>query len=300
MCRLGGYLFLFTALIHVATMEWIGTNEEQISDHKRNVSVYLLGFVMALWGVGGGIVSGPCQALYADSTPAGDRSKYYHYLFVAYILSSCLGPIVSIILFQKLGDEWNLYQLRTIIYVGLAMESVNAILMMFFDDKKALDEQNEDATSMADPGDADEAPIDSGDGTHETHHDNHQSNENLADPLLLEPSNAVPPPRPLSVRLRWLIPYATFFSSLVFAIGSGMTVKFFPLFFKDEVGLSPTHVQIIYVLVPIVMSAFSGVGLSLSPFWGAYKRLSFCRLWELVSTLSLSADFLVSTMCLCV
>mmetsp|Transcript_53621 Transcript_53621/g.130620 ORF Transcript_53621/g.130620 Transcript_53621/m.130620 type:complete len:235 (+) Transcript_53621:119-823(+) len=48
-------------------------------------------------------------------------------------------------------------------------------------------------------------------------------------------------------------PYLVFFQGLIFAVGSGMTVKFFPLFFKDEVGMTPSQVQIIYTIVPAVM-----------------------------------------------
>ena len=43
-----------------------------------------------------------------------------------------------------------------------------------------------------------------------------------------------------------------------------MTIKFFPLFFKEEVKLSPSQVQLIYVLVPLSMVAFSGVGEKIS------------------------------------
>lgn len=37
-----------------------------------------------------------------------------------------------------------------------------------------------------------------------------------------------------------------------------MTVKFFPLFFKNDCDLSPSQVQGIYVAVPIAIIVFSG------------------------------------------
>jgi predicted MFS family arabinose efflux permease len=43
-----------------------------------------------------------------------------------------------------------------------------------------------------------------------------------------------------------------------------MTVKFFPLFFKDEVGMSPSQVQVIYVIVPFVMVICSTLGSKLA------------------------------------
>jgi len=63
---------------------------------------------------------------------------------------------------------------------------------------------------------------------------------------------------------RKLIPMFLCFQSCIFALGSGMTVKFFPLFFKEEVGMTPSQVQFIYVLVPITMVLFSGVGEKIS------------------------------------
>ena len=305
--RAGGVLFMVTALLHGWVMTWIGTDETQMSNSKRNASLYILSVVMGLWGIGGGIVSGPAQALYADSTPVGERSQYYHYLFVVYLVSSCLGPIVSIILFQKIGDTWNLYQLRTIVYVGLGLEVTNAILMMFFDDSKSLDENGPPAAADTTEGTS-ALPDASSNGGTTQEEDNENGcaccngsqdeaeggkmtgsgpsgqaqEQDLTEPLLATGQNGTTVASStvtssaaadegganLSTDYRWLIPYIIFVGSLVFAIGSGMTVKFFPLFFKEEVGMSPSQVQMIYVLVPIVMALLSGVGTSISKFFG--------------------------------
>ncbi|KAJ8599589.1 hypothetical protein CTAYLR_004703 [Chrysophaeum taylorii] len=49
------------------------------------------------------------------------------------------------------------------------------------------------------------------------------------------------------------VPVTLFVASLLSALGSGMTVKFFPLFFRETVGLNPISVQIVYAAVPIAM-----------------------------------------------
>lgn len=238
--RWGGALLLLAAVLHVWLLKWIGVDEK--ASHPG--AFWLMGAIMALWGIAGGVVNGPAQALYADSTPAGNRSTYYTYLFATYILASCVGPLVSIVLFQTLGDEWDLYDLRKVLYVGLSIEVVNAFLMMFFDDRKALPESAEEVLAAASNTQVDEeqTPL--------------SSPEEDTDEVSAE-----------AIRLaqrRKFIPYIVFAQALIFAIGSGMTVKFFPLFFKDEVGMSPTQVQIIYVLVPIVMVACSGLGQKLA------------------------------------
>ncbi|KAH8065592.1 major facilitator superfamily-like protein [Aureococcus anophagefferens] len=46
-------------------------------------------------------------------------------------------------------------------------------------------------------------------------------------------------------------------ADVVSMLGSGMTIKFFPLFFWKEVGLTPIQVQVIYVLAPSGIAACS-------------------------------------------
>ena len=70
------------------------------------------------------------------------------------------------------------------------------------------------------------------------------------------------------LQYRWLIPHLTFWSGLLFALGSGMTVKFFPLFFAEDCAMSPITVQIIYVLVPLVMAPFSSIATRVSRAFG--------------------------------
>lgn len=255
----GGILFVFTAVLHICITRWIGVDEVEIFDDKTksHVSMILLGVVMGLWGIGGGIISGPCQALYADSTPAGDRSKYYQILFVCYLVASCMGPIVSIILFQTIGDEWDLPTLQTIIYIGLALELGNAFIMMLFDDSKALDEDEGEVVS----GDSEEdaTALLQAEDPEATFEDEPEGEGGTAAPSQADET---------LTRRRRCIPYVLFVSSVIMSIGSGMTVKFFPLFFKDEVGMSPTEVQIIYVLVPLIMAMCSGLGTSLASWFG--------------------------------
>ena len=261
----GGGLIIITTVLHFFVMSWVGVDD--LSDRKREESLILLAMIMAMWGVAGGVVSGPCQALFADSTPRGSRSKYYMWLFASYMLASCLGPLLSIVLFQTLGDDWDLYHLRTVVFAGLGLEFVNAIIMMFFDDKKALDESQTEGDEEDNDAKVDIHP------TNEIYHllpdvdaaaaitiDEHDANQTSTDMTTnqIEAAPRIVLDDALKAR-REYIPHILFASSLVFSMGSGMTIKFFPLFFKNEVGMSPTQVQIIYVIIPIAMVLFSGL-----------------------------------------
>ncbi len=241
--RAGGILLLCTAVLQIGILEWVGTDFEDEDDtshsNKHNTALWLMGGIMIFWGLGDGVVNGPCQALYADSTPEGERSTYFTYQFACYLSASAVGPLVSIVMFQTLGDEWDMYHLRLVIYAGLGMEVFNAYLMMLFDDKKALEETDDEDLSEDDAGD------ETSDQPEALPEDEASSSDSLS-------SSSSSQRMPLQKRQEW-IPYIVFTSGLISSLGSGMTVKFFPLFFKDEVGMTPSQVQVIYCLVPLVM-----------------------------------------------
>jgi hypothetical protein len=211
-----------------------------------------MGGIMIFWGLGDGVVNGPCQALFADSTPSGTRSTYFTYQFVCYLSASAVGPLVSIVLFQTLGDNWDMYHLRIVIYVGLILETGNAVLMMLFDDSKALDEDEggNENNDEEDNSNDEEDEEDEGSEMERQAAAANFSNANDNNVIATAAAAAAAASLTLKKRQEW-IPYIVFISGLISSLGSGMTVKFFPLFFKDEVGMTPSQVQIIYVLVPL-------------------------------------------------
>ena len=287
-------------------------------------ALQLMGAIMIFWGFGDGIIQGPCQALYADSTPQGNRSKYFTYQFVCYLIASSVGPLVSIVMFQTLGDNWDMYHLKLVIYVGLILEVFNSILMCFFDDSKALDEE---AANENEDGRCDTTNIgqENNDVTGENQDDMYDAsciseNSNLADDvraddehdlllvdannnvntnILTDVSNSITitftvanddeerTTAVLQKRREW-IPYIVFISGLISSLGSGMTVKFFPLFFKDEVGMTPSQVQIIYTLVPIVMAIFGTFATKLATDIGFGRVQTMIAFWIVGISLLLS------------
>lgn len=243
--RAGGIVLFVTAMLQIGILEWVGTDFDDYDEednggilgspsNKNNVALWLMGAIMIFWGLGDGVVNGPCQALYADSTPEGERSTYFTYQFACYLTASAVGPLVSIFMFQTLGDEWDMYHLRLVIYLGLGMEVFNSWLMMLFDDSKAL--ETDESTVRGDE------PINFAD----------RSDGDAEESSPSSPETSSSSQTPLQKRQEW-IPYLVFISGLISSLGSGMTVKFFPLFFKDEVGMTPSQVQVIYCLVPLVM-----------------------------------------------
>jgi len=225
--RAGGVLLLITTAMQIFVLEWVGTEEDDNGEGGRydaTVALWIMGVIMAFFGIGDGLVNGPMMALYADSTPEGERSTFFNYLFVCYMVASACGPLVSIILFQTLGDVWDLWHLRLVIYIGLGIEIFNAVLMLFFDDRKALDEGEENSASSE--GD------DEGCNEDENDRDNHRTTGDSSPSSAEIMSQSSMPNTELLQRQKW-IPYIVFSQGLIFAVGSGMTVKVRYFFVND-------------------------------------------------------------------
>lgn len=96
---------------------------------------------LATWGFVQAVQNGAAQALFADSVLAGERSRFYMYSFVVFLVASVLGPIVSILIFVIHGNDWELTTLRNVFLAGMAVSLPNWVIMSFFSDKKMLDEE---------------------------------------------------------------------------------------------------------------------------------------------------------------
>lgn len=219
--KFGGILVIVASALTFYAI-WRGSS----TPSHANEAYYLLMVALGLWGTVDGISYGPMQALYADSTLRGMRSEYYAYLYVAWILSTIVGPVVSI---AYLSDEsgWELPMLRNVIFIGVAFQLSGVAFFFMFDDSQALPEPE--------PDDVD--------------------NEDIDNVLVTSAGSSQSFCCPKS-RLKFFepyIPHTVFIASLVMAIGSGLTVQFFPLFFKNTCHMTPSQVQAIYVVIPIAM-----------------------------------------------
>ena len=112
---LGGLLIpVAVGLTSYAVIRGVGDAEAEDDADRLTCFGIFLG-AMCLWGVVQAISSGPAQALYADSTPQGQRSTYYTVLFGLYLLASTLGPLVTILIFTlQHSSEWKLGELRDV------------------------------------------------------------------------------------------------------------------------------------------------------------------------------------------
>ena len=105
------------------------------------------------------------EALFADSVKTGDRSNITNWKSVLQTLGSGTGPMLTIILFLVLGDQWSTegptgpqpsFELKVIFTVGngikykkiffsfsIVFNLVPIIILHFFKDSEALNKESE-------------------------------------------------------------------------------------------------------------------------------------------------------------
>jgi len=252
-------------LLAIAVSLWAVTDAvhsvDSVSDAIHAYRWFLV--ALGLWGIVGGVVNGPSQALFADSIQKGKRSELFTWLYSSYLISSTVGPIVSIILFLKLSgreaESWSMQEIYPVFAVGLCLEIPPALLMFFFSDKHVVEEDDGSTEQRPEQNDRNdlEVPLLS---------DNEAPVENVT---------SSPPSFGKAA-----IPYFLFVSSLVVSLGSGASVKYFPLFFK-ELGFSSAAVQGIFVMVPMSIASFSFVAQRVSTRLG---RIETTVLFDIVGT----------------
>eukprot|EP00816_Leptocylindrus_hargravesii_P013178 CAMPEP_0196808784 /NCGR_PEP_ID=MMETSP1362-20130617/8774_1 /TAXON_ID=163516 /ORGANISM="Leptocylindrus danicus, Strain CCMP1856" /LENGTH=652 /DNA_ID=CAMNT_0042183249 /DNA_START=348 /DNA_END=2306 /DNA_ORIENTATION=+ len=279
--RYGGVVLLIAAVLDSGLVSWIGCSEDVILDDLPQRKLWIALFVISecLWGIGGGIVDGPAMALYADSVPAGNRSYFYVVLHRWHMISTAIGPLISVILFAIFDDTWDLCVLKNIIFIGLGVEVCSAFFMLFFRDDKALNEES----SYGSGSYSESSSISSirrirrsllvDEGIHEI-----GLNLTVASATSSKGSNASALERAKKMKSRKkLIPYFLFLQSCIAGFGLGMTEVFFPLFFKDKLDLTPVQVQTIFTIEPLLVAASFGPARLISRRIGRIQSMALCK-----------------------
>ena len=167
-------------------------------------------------GVYSAIQNSTSFALFSDSVPQGDRALWMSRVAVITQASMGLGPLIGLILFHFLGDQWDISVLHTVLILGfLLMIPANLFLLTWTDIPPSH------SPSVQSEADHPFAP-------------------------------ATPKRRRASV-----VPYLICFNDIITCIGAGMTVKFFPLFFKNDYGFSPVQLQALFTVYCLSFALFT-------------------------------------------
>ncbi len=160
-----------------------------------------------LWGVFQGLSQPSTESILANSLPSGSRSRPYAKIHMYRQFGMASGPILNTILFLILGDRWELGILKKVMIAGLIISMISIVIMLFLKDQNAIGEESEGFLA-----DEEKKPFKF---------------------------------KEFSLRRQSAVPLILISSSFIVGTGAGMTVKFFPVFFRDIYDFKPIAVQII-------------------------------------------------------
>eukprot|EP00891_Asterochloris_glomerata_P001821 jgi/Astpho2/1821/Aster-00353 len=207
-----------------------------------------------LWG--SAQAAGPVvESLLADSVPTGNRSQLYSYLFSTLILSMSCGPLISAIVFWVTGNSWDVTSLERVILIGMAAALVPALVLLQFDDRKALGHESDAVKQPLLPQGAGDDAAELG-----------------GQALLMKPGS-----RRCACLSTASVPYIMAVSDFITGVASGMTIRFMPIFLLQEVNLSPIAVNFVLAGTPLVLALCSVLGSPVSRLLGRVQTILFLK-----------------------
>ena len=174
-----------------------------------------------IFNLGNAFIRPSRDAMIADSVVNNQREKIYGELFFLQRVSNGLGPLFAVLLFYIIGNNWEVGTMKQVLFIGLISLSIGTIIMFYMDDKYSLGSESESYNFN-------------------TKKDIIYSQEKFSISKFIKNND---------------LALFIVFLGLIIGIGAGMTVRFFPIFFKEDYNMLPTTVNIIYFFVAL----FTGI-----------------------------------------
>jgi MFS family permease len=235
----------------------------------------------AAFGVANAMTSAPLMSILADAVEGyGKRTSVFIIQYSLGLLASAVGPLIALVMFWRISAEWDISILRIILHSGNALNILTTILLWWFDDTTPAAVAVEVVPA---PPVSTLASLQVGSQRSAFARVRNRGNEEstpLLVPTSMEASSheAMLNKRNLGhqscnlgcVRLTvaW-IPYIIFASDMIMSLGAGMTVQFFPLFFKNDFSLGPVPVAGIFAVTPVAIAVFAMCAIPVSTRIGA-------------------------------
>ena len=250
---------------------------------SRMTSFALLGVSLAIWGLFWGVVNTSTMALFADSIADGDRSYYFMQRMLLQQCGNMFGPIMALIMFAKLGDEWTLEQCSIVICAGQVLAIPAMIMLSFMSDDYCIQEKESAAydthTSSHDEiegvlecaagdnnsghtinslsGEENESDIDEEYACEDASEDGSEDFELLVDTT--DGSCAEEHKDFFCIPDNRAVPVLVASADVMGGLAAGMSIRYFPIFFMDNLQLTPAQVQVIFIVSMMSMAAMTRI-----------------------------------------
>jgi MFS family permease len=240
---------------------------------------------MAIWGLFWASVNPTLDAVLADSAGRGQRSRVYSWRYVMLILGTAVGPFVTLLIFSSLGDHWSVPECQVVIGTGLCLFLAPVSILFLFQPLNAPDGGSGyaalpvvSADDSASSSSSSNAAASSAEADNDTaidvsvrgapmplneSHDSDSSPSKVTTVLKasskeakLETLDDVDVSR--SRYLSLVVPATIALGDIITGLASGMTIKFFPIFFMNDLHMKPVALSLLYTVTPLC-TAVSGV-----------------------------------------
>lgn len=203
------------------------------------------------------------SAFLADCVPSERLTEVMALQGSLFLVGYSVGPLAQVILISSVGNTWNLPELHVILCAGFALWPLVLPAFFLFEKTPAEREADLQRTSASESS---SSPLNASQSIAEV-----QSWKNE---------------RFLGLRKKWSVPLLIEFCSLITATGAGMTVKFFPLFFKEDYSFSPIALNALSASYTISIALFVQICNKVSSRIG---RCQAAALWQVSGVLALFA-----------
>jgi MFS family permease len=229
----------------------IGILSTTIAVHWANYQLLFLS--MIIWGAYWALTSPPRDALLSDSVGKGNRSRVYAWSFTMKLLGQSIGPLVSVIMFVSLGNNWKVHECKTVMFIGIALCIVPTLLLFLFDNSESDRRVDSTGVNEQDGMTTISDPVKSKNSTEII--EPPQAQAVLLDPSPSSSSSLLSQGDYLSDDRYFLcfrhVPYVPAMIALGDVIGglaSGMSIKFFPIFFMNKLAMQPVDISLLYTV----------------------------------------------------
>ncbi len=281
-------------------------------------SFTFLGVGLSFWGIHWGISQTSNYALFADSIHDGERSKYFTRRMIIQFLGNSTGPFAGLIMFSFIGNDWTIEECQFVLAAGQLLSIPSFFMLCLMNDDDAVvetlesDDDNHVASSLSSQRD-DLSVSSSYNNDLETpllsaasENDNFDENPEEINTDTNVESNEEGPGQQQKVcfviPVSRAIPVLVTAADLLGGLAAGMSIRYFPIFFLDNLELSPRLVQILFLSSTLGMAMFGQVTQKLSEKFGRLpivitaKLIGISLMVTMVATYQLNAPvWLVST-----
>jgi MFS family permease len=230
---------------------------------------------LSLWGVMWGITDTALPSLFLDSIPDDEQNSYFRCGSRIIRSANFLGPLTALVIFHCLGNQWTISNCSIVMGIGLAFcFPVIFILCCLRDIKAGAEFDPPEEIHLQNP----------------VHHGRpglvHNESSDYGRSMSNEPEyffgadveeqgfdidfdfDEHSRRRTRCCEEHVIVPTLITFADILSGIASGMSIRYFPVFFIEQLGLSPVSTQILYMIAPLGQAFFASLARRLAKSFG--------------------------------